>query len=106
MARPARRTQSIRDCSGSIDSAQLIHSSRFSLPSLRTPGSNVCVRPPVIALTVTLTLFIPVMCHAESLYQYNFDNGTSGTWTPSQASWTICKTVTTGTPEYCQNDAT
>ena len=43
---------------------------------------------------------------AASLYQYNFDSGTSGSWTPSDASWVICKTVATGTQEYCQNDAT
>jgi regulation of enolase protein 1 (concanavalin A-like superfamily) len=44
--------------------------------------------------------------HAATLYQYNFDNGTSGTWTPADAGWRVCRTVTTGTPEYCQTDAT
>src|SRR5262245_46364998 len=62
-------------------------------------------RTHLIALSVAATLLLPGATYAETLYRYNFDNGTSGTWTPSQASWTICKTVTTGTPEYCQNDA-
>src|SRR4029079_15825496 len=41
-----------------------------------------------------------------TLYQYNFDNGTSGSWAPGDPSWKICRTVTTGTQEYCQSDST
>ena len=59
-----------------------------------------------MALCVSATLLLPGTSYAATLYQYNFDNGTSGTWTPSGANWTICRTVTTGTPEYCQTDAT
>jgi hypothetical protein len=43
---------------------------------------------------------------AATLYQYNFDNGTSGSWAPADPSWKICRTVTTGTQEYCQSDST
>lgn len=63
-------------------------------------------RTHLIALCVSATLLLRGTSYAATLYQYNFDNGTSGTWTPSDASWTICRTVTTGTPEYCQTDAT
>ena len=51
-------------------------------------------------------LLLPGTSDAAGLYRYNFDNGTSGSWTASDPSWTICRTVTTGTPEYCQNDTT
>ena len=63
-------------------------------------------RTHLIALCVSATLVLRGTSYAATLYQYNFDNGTSGTWTSSDASWTICRTVTTGTPEYCQTDAT
>ena len=59
-----------------------------------------------IALCVSVTLLLRGTSDAATLYQYNFDNGTSGTWTPADASWTVCRTITTGTPEYCQKDAT
>jgi regulation of enolase protein 1 (concanavalin A-like superfamily) len=57
-------------------------------------------------LCLSAMLLLHGASDAATLYQYNFDNGTSGTWTPADASWTICRTVTTGTPEYCQADAT
>ena len=63
-------------------------------------------RTHLLALFVSATLLLPGTSYAATLYQYNFDNGTSGTWTPSGPSWTICRTVSTGTPEYCQTDAT
>jgi hypothetical protein len=60
----------------------------------------------LIAVCVSATLLLCGTSYAATTYQYNFDNGTSGTWTPSGPSWTICRTVSTGTPEYCQTDAT
>ena len=63
-------------------------------------------RTHLIALAVSATLLLRGTSFAATLYQYNFDNGTSGSWTPDDASWTICRTVTTGSPEYCQTDAT
>ena len=63
-------------------------------------------RTPMIPLIVAAALFISGTSSAVTLYRYDFDNGTSGSWTPATASWTICKTVATGTPEYCQTDAT
>lgn len=74
------------------------------------PGTNASVQNPMtpksfIALCVAATILLPATSDAATLYQYNFDNGTSGTWAPSDASWTVCRTVSTGTPEYCQNDA-
>jgi hypothetical protein len=58
----------------------------------------------LLALCVACTLLVSGTADASTLYQYNFDNSTSGTWTPSDPSWTICRTMSTGTPEYCQND--
>jgi hypothetical protein len=63
-------------------------------------------RTQLIAWSMTACLGLSSTSFAASLYQYNFDNGSSGSWTPGDASWTICKTVATGTQEYCQNDAT
>jgi regulation of enolase protein 1 (concanavalin A-like superfamily) len=54
---------------------------------------------------IAATLLLRGTSYAATIYSYNFDTGTSGTWLPSAASWTICKTVSTGTPEYCQTDA-
>ena len=81
---------------------------RFILPSLvnRVPIHTLMTRSHLMALCVSATLLLPGTSHAATLYQSNFDNGTSGTWTPSDARWTVCRTVTTGTPEYCQTDAT
>jgi hypothetical protein len=59
----------------------------------------------VIALSISAA-FLGGTSSAATLYQYNFDNGTSGSWSPTSASWTICRTVATGTQEYCQNDGT
>ena len=64
------------------------------------------IRTHLIALAVSATLLLSGTSFAATLYQYNFDNGTSGSWTPDDSSWTICRTVTTGSPEYCQTDAT
>jgi acid phosphatase len=58
------------------------------------------------ALTVVACLAMSGTSRAATLYQYDFANGTTGNWTPTDASWNICRTVTTGTPEYCQNDTT
>ena len=60
----------------------------------------------LILLSVSATLLLGGTSFAATLYQYNFDNGTSSSWTPADASWTICRTVTTGSQEYCQTDAT
>jgi regulation of enolase protein 1 (concanavalin A-like superfamily) len=57
-------------------------------------------------LVLSAALSISGTSFAATLYQYNFDNGTSGSWTPSDSSWSVCKTVSAGTPEYCQNDTT
>ena len=43
---------------------------------------------------------------AATLYRYDFENGTAGNWTPTNGIWSVCRTVTTGTLEYCQTDAT
>ena len=43
---------------------------------------------------------------ATTLYRYDFENGTSGNWTPTDGSWSVCRSVTTATLEYCQSDAT
>ena len=59
----------------------------------------------LIALAVSATLLLSGTSFAATLYQYNFDNGTSGSWTPDDSSWTICRTVSTGASEYCQTDA-
>jgi regulation of enolase protein 1 (concanavalin A-like superfamily) len=63
-------------------------------------------RTHLIALAVSATLLLSGTSFAATLYRYNFDNGTSGSWTPDDASWTICRTVTTGATEYCQTDGT
>ena len=63
------------------------------------------MRSPLLFLFLALLHLAPRTAAGDTLYQYNFDNGTSGTWVPDTA-WTICKTVSTGTPEYCQRDAT
>lgn len=55
---------------------------------------------------MTACLVLSDTSSAATLYRYNFDNGTSGSWTPSEASWTICRTVATASQEYCQADAT
>jgi hypothetical protein len=43
---------------------------------------------------------------AATLYRYDFENGTTGSWAPRDGSWSSCRTVTTGTQEYCQTDPT
>ena len=63
-------------------------------------------RTHLLAWCLSATLLMPGTAQAATLYQYNFDNGTSGTWSPADPTWTTCRTVSTGTPEYCQNDAT
>ena len=50
-------------------------------------------------------IFLSGSPRAATLYQYDFEGGTSGSWTPRDGSWSICRTVTTGTQEYCQTDA-
>ena len=57
------------------------------------------------ALTVIACLTMSGTSQAATLYQYDFANGTTGTWTPTDTRWSICRTVATGTPEYCQTDA-
>ena len=54
---------------------------------------------------MTASIVLRGTSSAAELYRYNFDNGTSGTWT-SDTGWTICRSVSTGTPEYCQLNAT
>ncbi len=63
-------------------------------------------RTHLTALALSATLLLSGTSSAATLYQYNFDNGTSGSWTPDASSWTICRTVTTGASEYCQTDGT
>lgn len=55
---------------------------------------------------LAMLLLLRASSDAATLYQYNFDNGTTGTWTSLDPSWTICRTVSTGSLEYCQTDAT
>ena len=62
-------------------------------------------RTHLIALSMSAWLVLRGTSSAATLYRYNFDNGTSGR-DPSDASWTICRTVATGSQEYCQTDAT
>lgn len=62
-------------------------------------------RPRLILLFLCVSILLGGLSTAAELYRYNFDNGTSGTWT-ADTPWTICRTVTTGTTEYCQLDAT
>jgi phosphatidylinositol-3-phosphatase len=57
------------------------------------------------ALTVVVCLVTGGTADAATLYQYDFDNGTTGSWGSTDASWNICRTVSTGTQEYCQTDA-
>lgn len=64
------------------------------------------VRTRLIAAFAAATFVLGGTCFAATLYQYNFDNGTTGSWTPLDSSWTTCRTVATGSPEYCQTDAT
>lgn len=57
-----------------------------------------------------LTVVVCLIClgdspRATTLYRYDFESGTSGNWTPADGSWSICRTATTGTQEYCQTDA-
>jgi regulation of enolase protein 1 (concanavalin A-like superfamily) len=63
-------------------------------------------RTPLIPLVLAAALILSSTSAAATLYHYNFDDGTSGSWTAVDPSWTICKTVATGTPEYCQTDPT
>ena len=63
-------------------------------------------RSRLVPLVVAAALLLAVTSSAATLYRYNFDDGTSGHWTAADAGWTVCQTVATGTPEYCQNDAT
>jgi hypothetical protein len=56
------------------------------------------------ALAVTACLIMSGTSRAATLYRYDFENGTTGTWAPTDARWNICRTVTTGTLEYCQTD--
>src|SRR4051812_34783734 len=58
------------------------------------------------AATMAVCLVMSGTSDAATLYRYDFDNGTSGSWTPTGPGWTICRSVATGTPEYCQTDAT
>jgi hypothetical protein len=56
------------------------------------------------ALTVIACLVMSGTSRAATLYQSDFESGTTGTWTPTDVSWNICRTVTTGTQEYCQTN--
>ncbi len=59
------------------------------------------------ALTVVFCLvLLGGSGRAATLYRYDFENGTTASWTPTDGVWSICRTVTTGTQEYCQTDAT
>ncbi len=61
-----------------------------------------------------LTLLTAIVCltvasgptHAATLYHADFESGTPGSWTSTDGSWSICRSVTTGTQEYCQTDTT
>jgi len=60
------------------------------------------------ALTVVFCLIVlgGGSPRAATLYRDDFDSGTAGSWIPGDGSWTMCRTVATGTQEYCQTDAT
>lgn len=57
-------------------------------------------------LAVAACLMVSGTSDAATLYRYDFENGTTGSWTPRDAGWNICRTVSTGTLEYCQTDPT
>ena len=59
------------------------------------------------ALTIAFCLIVSGGSpRAATLSRDDFENGTTGSWTPANGTWSICRTVTTGTQEYCQTDAT
>jgi hypothetical protein len=59
------------------------------------------------ALTVGFCLIVAGGSpRAATLYRSDFENGTTGSWTPASGIWSSCRTVTTGTLELCQTDAT
>jgi hypothetical protein len=58
------------------------------------------------ALTAVACLALSGTSRGATLYRYDFDTGTTGNWSPTDASWSVCRTVATGTQEYCQTNAT
>src|SRR5262245_25601160 len=59
------------------------------------------------ALTVVFCLiWLGSSPRAATLYRSDFEDGTTGSWTSASGIWTSCRTVTTGTLELCQTDAT
>ena len=56
-------------------------------------------------VVVSLILFAANL-RATTLYRHDFENGTTEDWMPAAGSWSLCRTVTTGTDEYCQTDTT
>ena len=60
----------------------------------------------LIALPAVCVILLSTTPRAATLYRYDFENVTTGTWTPANGSWSLCRTVSTGTQEYCQTDTT
>ncbi len=59
------------------------------------------------ALTVAVCLVsFDARPHTATLYRSDFDAGTTAGWTSTGGSWSVCRTVSSGTQEYCQTDAT
>ncbi len=59
------------------------------------------------ALTVVFCLIsLNGRPRAATFYRDDFETGTAAGWTPADGSWSLCRTVSTGTQEYCQTDAT
>jgi regulation of enolase protein 1 (concanavalin A-like superfamily) len=82
-----------------------VAATRAIRPDCGSLGALLMTRTHLIALCVSATLLLRGTSDAATMYQYNFDTGTSGNWTASAASWTTCRTISTGTGEYCQTDA-
>ena len=60
----------------------------------------------LIALPVVCLILLSGSPRAATLYRYDFESATTGSWTPASGTWSLCRTVTTGTQEYCQTDTT
>ncbi|HEX6972967.1 MAG TPA: alkaline phosphatase family protein, partial [Vicinamibacterales bacterium] len=63
-------------------------------------------RYPFVLALLGCLLWLGPHPRAATLYRYDFDSGSTGSWAPSSGTWTACRTVSTGTQEYCQNNTT
>src|SRR5262245_16390104 len=87
---------------------------RFALHQDRGGGRSRSLSRATPAMNPRSLIALPVVClillsgspRAATLYRYDFENVTTESWTPANGSWSLCRTVTTGTQEYCQTDTT